>query len=87
MLVWVQKAPHVAKKEQGKPLETSLTREYRALGPERSYLSQIVIFRNAKQNSCEVIKTVKDKSWFNNWGGEGSDFLARECNTHGKVWI
>ena len=40
MLVWVQKAPHVAKKEQGKPLETSLTREYRASGPERSYLSQ-----------------------------------------------
>ena len=40
MLVWVQKAPHVAKKEQGKPLETSLTREYRASDPERSHLSQ-----------------------------------------------
>ena len=40
MLVWVQKAPHEAKKEQGTPLETSLTREYRASDPERSHLSQ-----------------------------------------------
>ena len=27
---------------------------------------QIVIFRNARENSCEVIKKVKDKSWFDN---------------------
>ena len=51
MLVWVQKTPHVAEKEQVRPLETRLTAEYSGSRPERSHLSQWRRRRRSKRRT------------------------------------
>ena len=38
MLVWVQKTPHVAEKEQVRPTETCLTAKYSGIPPNKTKL-------------------------------------------------